>query len=389
MILGINSLGTRGGGCETVLRSLLDGINDSAACRRQISRVVVFVLPRSSYRFDYPCTPELDIVECPPITDNAISRYAWLRTAYGGFLRPHGCDMLLNMSGVAGKADLPQAMMLQNSLYFCPEAIDSFRRRGVPWRRRGRNMVEVPLARWFFRRSCRDVCRVIVQSDVMKSWVERDVVEARGKVHVVRPAIPTLDSHDQTASEAPVAMRSAGGRRLLYIGNDQPYKNLGVLFEAARLARREDRDWTFFLTLPEPPRDIPGNVVFLGPLGRPQLAAALRAADALVMPSLVETVGLPMVESLSLGTPVIAADRPYAREFCGDAAVYFDPHEAGSLCEAIDRTAARDRASGRPVVTMMPRLPGPAAFAEQMVEQCLQAAGVVPPRSVDGLARAA
>lgn len=374
MILGINSLGTRGGGCETVLRSLLDGISESTVCRRLISRVVVFVLPRKSYRFDYPRSRDLDIVECPPVTDNAISRYGWLRTASWRFFRPHGCDVLLNMSGVTGRANLPQVSLLQNSLYFCPEAIATYRRRGVPWRLRARNVVEVPLARSFFRHSCRDASRIIVQSHVMKDWVERDVAEARGRVHVVRPAIPDLTGQGGAAVEPPAAMRATRGSRLLYIGNDQPYKNLAVLFETASLARRERKDWTFFLTLPEPPRHVPQNVIFLGALDRPQVAAALREADALVMPSLVETVGLPMVEASSLGTPVIAADRPYAREFCGDAATYFDPHDAGSLAAAIDRLATGNGANGRRPFTM-PRLPGPAAFAEQMVAHCLHAAG--------------
>lgn len=374
MILGINSLGTRGGGCETVLRSLLDGIAGSDACRRLIRRVVVFVLPRKSYRFDHPGGRDLEIVPCPAVTDNAITRYVWLRTQFPRFLRPHGCDALLNMSGVSGKVDLPQVLMLQNSLYFCPEAIATYRRSDVPWRLRGRNSVEVPMARWFFRRSCRDVHRIIVQSDVMRAWVERDVAEARGRVHVVRPAIPALGVHDLPEVEPPAGMQAARGRRLLYVGNDQPYKNLRVLFEAAALAQRTNRDWTFFLTLPRPPRAVPENVVFLGPLARPQVAAALRAADALVMPSLVETVGLPMVEALSLGTPVVAADRPYAREFCRTAAVYFDPHDAAALCTAIDRLAGRDRSAVR-MLDAMPALPGPVEFAEQMVDHCRAAAG--------------
>jgi glycosyltransferase involved in cell wall biosynthesis len=388
MILGINALGTRGGGCETVLRSLLDGISESTACRRLISRIVVFVLPRKSYRFDYPCSRDLEIVECPPVTDNAISRYGWLRTVSSRFFGAHGCDVLLNMSGVAGRANLPQVMMLQNSLYFCPEAIATYRRRGVPWRLRARNVVEVPLARSFFRRTCRDASRIIVQSEVMKTWVERDVVTTRGRVHVVRPAIPDLTDAVEPAAEPPAAMRASRGRRLLYIGNDQPYKNLAVLFAAASLALKHHRDWTFFLTLPAPPRDVSPNVVFLGALGRPQVGAALREADALVMPSLVETVGLPMVESLSLGTPVIAADRPYAREFCGNAAEYFDPHDAGSLCAAIDRIAVRDGAGGRRPLAMPP-LPRPIVFAEEMVGHCLGAAGVRLPASAAVHGRAA
>jgi glycosyltransferase involved in cell wall biosynthesis len=43
------------------------------------------------------------------------------------------------------------------------------------------------------------------------------------------------------------------------------------------------------------------------------------------MPSLVETVGLPMLEAAAQGTPVIAADRPYAHDVCGSAALFFDP----------------------------------------------------------------
>ena len=43
------------------------------------------------------------------------------------------------------------------------------------------------------------------------------------------------------------------------------------------------------------------------------------------MPSLVETVGLPLLEAMSLNVPVLAADRPYAHDICEDAAVYFDP----------------------------------------------------------------
>lgn len=382
MILGINSLGTRGGGCETVLRSLLDGINGSYRCRRALERVVVFVLPQEAYPFSYDCGSNIQIVPCPWVTDNAISRYAWLRTGFQRFLRPYGCDVLLHMSGVAGAVNCPQVLMLQNSLYFCSEAIAAYRRPEVPGRLRLRKMVEVPLALRFFRRSCRDVRRIIVQSEVMKTWVERDAVAARGRVHVVRPAIPDLTRDALTADDTPAAVRAAQGRRLIYVGNSQPYKNLKVLFEAAATAEATHPDWTFFLTLPEPASPPPGNVVFLGQLSRRAVAAALREADALVMPSLVETVGLPMVEALSLGTPVVAADRPYAHEFCRTAATYFDPHSSAALCDAIS-LALREGLKRSTALTGGLQLPGPVEFAEQMINHCLAATNAAPLAVVD------
>ena len=57
----------------------------------------------------------------------------------------------------------------------------------------------------------------------------------------------------------------------------------------------------------------------------------------LALPSLVETVGLPLLESMSLGVPVVAADRPYAREICGDAAEFFDPKSSESFAASAGR----------------------------------------------------
>jgi glycosyltransferase involved in cell wall biosynthesis len=68
-----------------------------------------------------------------------------------------------------------------------------------------------------------------------------------------------------------------------------------------------------------------GSVIGLGTLSRVELHEAYSNSTVVVMPSLTETVGLPMLEAMRLGAPVLAADRPYAHEVCEDAAAYFDP----------------------------------------------------------------
>ena len=78
------------------------------------------------------------------------------------------------------------------------------------------------------------------------------------------------------------------------------------------------------------------GVTFLGHLSRDELFRQYEKASLLVMPSLVETVGLPLVEALSVGLPVAASDRPFAHDVAGICGRYFDPCSPGSMAEVIN-----------------------------------------------------
>jgi alpha-1,2-rhamnosyltransferase len=67
------------------------------------------------------------------------------------------------------------------------------------------------------------------------------------------------------------------------------------------------------------------------------LELAYRNANALIFGSFVEGFGLPLVEALQRGLPVIASDIPVFREVAGSFAEYFDPHSATDLCSIIDQ----------------------------------------------------
>jgi len=81
--------------------------------------------------------------------------------------------------------------------------------------------------------------------------------------------------------------------------------------------------------------DLAGHVRELGKCTDAELAAWLKGARALLMPSFAEGFGLPVVEALACGTPVIAGDLPVYREIAGDIPTYLLPEDRRGWKEAI------------------------------------------------------
>lgn len=143
---------------------------------------------------------------------------------------------------------------------------------------------------------------------------------------------------------------------VLYVGNHKPHKNLPRLLEAfARLHETFDDG----LRLVIPGRRVPeteesvgamglaDRVVFPGPLPDDALAAWYRGAACLACPSLYEGFGLPPLEAMACGTPVVASAATSLPEVVGDAAAVVDPHCAESIAQglrkAIEDTALRNQ----------------------------------------------
>lgn len=131
-------------------------------------------------------------------------------------------------------------------------------------------------------------------------------------------------------------------RRFLYISAWYPHKNMEILPEVIRLLQEQQVDCQILLTLPEQAfgrifaSGYPdGYVMNLGPVQGPQMLQAYRQADAVLMPSRLETFSAAYPEAMRMEKPVLASDLPFAREICGDAALYFDPCNASDIVACI------------------------------------------------------
>ena len=79
------------------------------------------------------------------------------------------------------------------------------------------------------------------------------------------------------------------------------------------------------------------RVVHLDYVDAPRLATVFRDAEAFVMPSIYEGFGFPLLEAMHHGVPSIAARSSSLPEIGGDAALYFDPRDAGQLASLMQR----------------------------------------------------
>jgi glycosyltransferase involved in cell wall biosynthesis len=138
----------------------------------------------------------------------------------------------------------------------------------------------------------------------------------------------------------------SGPLRFLFVGTLEPRKNLARLLEAWRAIPDHQRvgaelrlvgatGWMVRDMLIDA-KALPG-VEFLGPLSDHELAYEYEQADVFVYPSLYEGFGLPVVEAMSIGIPVMTSNTGATREVAGDAALLVDPHSVDSIRDGLLR----------------------------------------------------
>lgn len=141
------------------------------------------------------------------------------------------------------------------------------------------------------------------------------------------------------------------GRYVLYVGNAYPHKNLDTLLTAFVLLRKKKtsantklvlvgNDDFFYRRLKAKAATLGlhDDVVFFGQANDSELFHLYTYARAFVFPSLMEGFGLPALEALSLGCPVIVSDIPVFHEILGDTARYVDPRDPAAIAGAISDT---------------------------------------------------
>jgi glycosyltransferase involved in cell wall biosynthesis len=190
--------------------------------------------------------------------------------------------------------------------------------------------------KWMEKRGARNAARIITDSHVSADEIVKYLGFPTDRLHVV-PLAAATDRYDGAPRPpSPENLVLASGQRL-------PHKNWTGLIRALALveedirpqlvitgARGEDPLQPLVDTL-----GLKGWVTLEGWVDDDQLAALQARARAMAMPTLCEGFGLPVLEAMAIGLPVLASDIPVLREVGGDAALWFDPRSTPSIADAL------------------------------------------------------
>jgi glycosyltransferase involved in cell wall biosynthesis len=225
-----------------------------------------------------------------------------------------------------------------------------------------------PLARAYRRmnypRSARVADAIIINSESLRSEIQRYLKIDERKLKLIYEAVDhdLFKPGDADTARAHIKTRNVTRPFVLFVSSLWPYKNCDGLLRAWALARAElgdrqlvvvgrARDENYLASLHSLATElgIAEDVVFVGGVPLEETVHFYRSADLFVYPSFNETFGLPILEAMACGCPVVTSDTSAMPETAGGAAILADPNNPASIARAMVEAVGpgRDRSRDR------------------------------------------
>jgi glycosyltransferase involved in cell wall biosynthesis len=303
----------------------------------------------------------------------------WLRTGIGRYtqslldgVRP--CLPEVRLTAIAQTRDLSRVTHLVDHVTLCDAGIYGLHEQlAVPWHARkadalyaphynipvlwrGRLLVTIHdlthllsrsyahtrRSRWYARpmlqRAAERADVIVTPSRYTARCLEAEFAVEQSRIRVIPCCVaPCFTARDKDEARLRVSKNPGIGQPfLLFVGNASPNKNLQLLLKTLAELRQRRPD-TPLLVIAGPPGQPQPGVIWMDKLTDVVLADLYSAALMTIMPSLEEGFGLPVIESMACGTPVLCSCTASLPEVGGDAALYFSPYSSEELASKIER----------------------------------------------------
>ncbi|MBD3277837.1 MAG: glycosyltransferase [Candidatus Aegiribacteria sp.] len=214
--------------------------------------------------------------------------------------------------------------------------------------------LDTPLREYYQKKTpviLRKAAAVIVPTEYVRESLVSRYGRFAHKVYVVPEAASKTFSPSISCPEVLEENSISKGSYFLFVGRADPRKNLENLLEAFRLYRKGGGDRLLLLVLSgsaplEPELTGGDHVGILRDVSQEQLETLYAAAEAFVFPTLDEGFGLPVLEAMQSGCPVISSRTSCIPEVAGEAALLTDPEDPEEIAEAMELLAGSSKTRG-------------------------------------------
>lgn len=202
-----------------------------------------------------------------------------------------------------------------------------------------------PLYRWLMHQVARQADALIAVSDHTRRDIEAHLlppIPQQQKIHVIHEGVRPVYT--------PARKPERDHVEFLYVGRRDPYKNLPLLIRCLHAVRKLGHPARLRIVGGDDPRypearqaatalRLDDAITWSGYIPDADLITAYQQADVFVLPSRYEGFGLPVLEAMACGTPVICSNSSSLPEVAGDAAMLIDPDRPDTLTDAMVRLA--------------------------------------------------
>lgn len=272
-------------------------------------------------------------------------KFEIIETPYKEFSFAEQTGLLKQIRGI--NPDLVHFPMVQQPVMYRGKVVTTMNDlTTIRFRNPSKNWLVFTVKRLVYKWVNRVVARKSAALLTFTEFVKDDVAKF-ARINSRKVTVTYLAADKIEDAPAPVEGVEVHDRFIMYVGRPLPHKNLGRLIQAFQILKRTQPDLKMVLAgkkdslYKQYAKDVEAldidDVIFTGFISDGQLRWLYEHTAAYVFPSLSEGFGLPGLEAMAHGAPVVSSNYTCLPEVYGGAAEYFDPMSASEIAVAIER----------------------------------------------------
>lgn len=258
-----------------------------------------------------------------------------------GAVKNFSPDFLLGLGNFGlTKPPCPQALMIHNSyLFYDYGKVRKFDL--LTW-------IKVKFQKLYLRSQLPRTHLVFCQTETIQNRL-RDRFDYCGETVITPNVAPEFTKFDSFNRKTPQLLKHCDDKfKLFYLTRYYPHKGIESLVEMMDEYRDELSDFVLIITVEEGQHknakrllekinqaNLEDRILNAGYLEQSQLPSFYESCDALIMPTRLESFSVTYLEAMYFGLPILTSDLDFAKEICGDAAVYFNPWSVESIKDVV------------------------------------------------------